>query len=176
MPLKEIKIIKPRSSYRQCKFGGLLASHTFSLDGPRRQPAIVLSAVAQSAAFSSRRLAENAPREVPPSATTKDARPCVARCQRGSWPQPQPDNALLGIRLAHTSARCYQRHVSAVARWDVCVYAEIRFPRPQDLSRVTLGCRVGCVNSRAVVRCGRCRPKQLINIDLRRVHGLCGYW
>ena len=116
--------------------------------------------------------------EVPPSATTKNARPCVrALSAAGLCLSHNLINALLRIRLAHTSARCdHVRYVSAVARWDICVYAEIRFPRPQDLSRVTLDCRVGCVNSRAVVRCGCCRPKQLINIDLRRVHGLCRDW
>jgi hypothetical protein len=40
-------------------------------------------------------------------------------------------NALLGIGLADASVRCdYLRYVSAIARWDVCIFAEIRLPQP----------------------------------------------
>ena len=43
-------------------------------------------------------------------------------------------DALLGIGHAHAGARCdYLSYVSAIARQDAGVFAEIRLPQPQDL-------------------------------------------
>jgi hypothetical protein len=62
-------------------------------------------------------------------------------------------NAFLGIGLAHASARCdYLRYVGAVDRWDVCAFAEIGLPKPQDLGP-GLGTILGCANGRTVVGC-----------------------
>src|ERR1700730_17576378 len=88
---------------------------------------------------------------------------------------PNLINPFLGIGVAHAGARCdYLRYVSAVARWHVRAFAKIGLPKSQDLSlRTTLSSCVACANGRTVVGCF-CRPKQLINVDLRRIGGLCG--